>query len=259
MPSEQLNRPTNVLLVAADQDDGRSTLRQFLTSAGYQCSTCGSGREAVQRFVDNPDIDIVLCDLHAPELDGVRLVDELMQACQAPRVFEAIVFAEQLVQQCAFGALRLGAADYLQRPADPVQILRTIRCLEQRLEQRRQGERERAELNRRMSALARAIDELQTDLGKLNGAADDPSAPAGANPESSLPAPFDRLTQRQQDVARLVGRGMANQTIAGELGLSPNTVKLYVSQIMRITGARNRTQIALDLGRGLPPVRQPGA
>jgi DNA-binding CsgD family transcriptional regulator len=54
-----------------------------------------------------------------------------------------------------------------------------------------------------------------------------------------------RLTQRQEDVLDLLGRGHSNGQIATALGMSENTVRIHVSAIFKTLGVRNRTQAAL--------------
>ena len=68
--------------------------------------------------------------------------------------------------------------------------------------------------------------------------------------EVEIPAIFNQLSPRQLDVARLVGKGQTNYQIACELGITENTVKLYVSQVLRLTHMHNRTQLALALSPG---------
>ena len=60
-------------------------------------------------------------------------------------------------------------------------------------------------------------------------------------------APKARFTSRQAEVLSLLGRGMANKAIAHELGMSESTVKVHVRNIMRVTGATNRTQAAYNV------------
>ncbi|KPW55930.1 hypothetical protein ALO86_200044 [Pseudomonas syringae pv. berberidis] len=51
-------------------------------------------------------------------------------------------------------------------------------------------------------------------------------------------------------MARLVSTGLTNYQIACELGITENTVKLYVSQVLRLTHMHNRTQLALAFSPG---------
>ncbi|WP_374401722.1 response regulator transcription factor [Niveibacterium sp.] len=58
-------------------------------------------------------------------------------------------------------------------------------------------------------------------------------------------------TPRQVEVLRLIARGRQNKQIACELGIAERTVKLHVTALFSITGARNRTHLlvrAKELG-----------
>ena len=52
------------------------------------------------------------------------------------------------------------------------------------------------------------------------------------------------LTDREQDVLRLVAAGARNREIAAKLSISPNTVKFHVSNLLRKLGARSRAELA---------------
>ncbi|MBA3726289.1 MAG: response regulator transcription factor [Armatimonadetes bacterium] len=54
------------------------------------------------------------------------------------------------------------------------------------------------------------------------------------------------LSAREQDIAALVAKGLANRDIAQRLGLSEQSVKNLVSRILKKKGLTNRVQIALE-------------
>jgi DNA-binding CsgD family transcriptional regulator len=58
----------------------------------------------------------------------------------------------------------------------------------------------------------------------------------------------DGVTDREADVLRLIGQGLANKEIAAELGLSPRTVEKHVESLLRKTGARTRVDLAVRAG-----------
>jgi DNA-binding CsgD family transcriptional regulator len=58
-----------------------------------------------------------------------------------------------------------------------------------------------------------------------------------------------RLTKRQQEIFRLLGKGKTNAEIARALFRSPNTIKLHVSAILKNLDVQNRTQAALLASR----------
>ena len=64
---------------------------------------------------------------------------------------------------------------------------------------------------------------------------------AGGGELKALPAASISLPDRELDVLRLVAVGATNLEIAGELQLSPDTVKSYLQTAMRRLGMRNRT------------------
>jgi two-component system nitrate/nitrite response regulator NarL len=54
--------------------------------------------------------------------------------------------------------------------------------------------------------------------------------------------PIAPLTPREHDILGLLADGQTNRSIAGELGLSEGTVRIYVSAILAKLGAANRTE-----------------
>ncbi|WP_410665986.1 LuxR C-terminal-related transcriptional regulator [Amycolatopsis sp. lyj-84] len=62
---------------------------------------------------------------------------------------------------------------------------------------------------------------------------------------------FTALTQAEATVALLIARGMGNQNMATELGVSVNTVKTHVRNILRKYGLTDRDQVAADVRRHL--------
>jgi DNA-binding NarL/FixJ family response regulator len=60
---------------------------------------------------------------------------------------------------------------------------------------------------------------------------------------------FEKLSPREQDVARLVALGLPNSEIARRLGISLGTVKDHVHHSLAKTGMKKRTQLAAALAR----------
>jgi DNA-binding NarL/FixJ family response regulator len=66
------------------------------------------------------------------------------------------------------------------------------------------------------------------------------------------------LTPRQSDVLDLLVRGLSNKLISRELGLSPSTVKIHVSAVLRALHARSRTEAVIAAAsHGFMPI-EPG-
>ncbi|POA20040.1 DNA-binding response regulator [Pseudomonas sp. FW300-N1A1] len=249
-----MNKLTSAVkvLVVDDQPLIVEELCEFLESSGYRCIPCESGVQAIERFSEDPDIGLVLCDLHMPDLDGIELVQTLQRLAAKERVFEAIMLTGRADKQDVIKALRAGFADYYQKPIDLGELLEGLQRQEVAL-QERQKTLQLGHLNQKLQYLSESIDDLYQDLDKVRraplmksptGAGEDTP---GAAERVEIPAIFNQLSPRQLEVARLVGKGQTNYQIACELGITENTVKLYVSQVLRLTHMHNRTQLALAL------------
>ncbi|MBW4706826.1 response regulator transcription factor [Roseobacter sp. YSTF-M11] len=58
-------------------------------------------------------------------------------------------------------------------------------------------------------------------------------------------SPVDDLTKREEDILRLVAKGLSNKEVAADLGLQEKTIKHYMTVIMGKLHARNRVEAAL--------------
>jgi DNA-binding CsgD family transcriptional regulator len=77
-------------------------------------------------------------------------------------------------------------------------------------------------------------------LGRLAGRCTELLRDASPNPWAG-----EGVTDREADVLRLVIGGLANKEIAAALRLSPRTVEKHVENLLRKTGARSRTELAV--------------
>ncbi|WP_347340627.1 response regulator transcription factor [Pseudomonas sp. TH08] len=251
-----MNKLTSAVkvLVVDDQPLIVEELCEFIESSGYRCVPCESSKQAIEQFSEDPAIGLVLCDLHMPDMDGIQLVQELQRLAGKQRIFEAIMLTGRADKQDVIKALRAGIADYYQKPVDLDELLEGVQRQEIAL-QERQKNLQLGHLNQKLQYLSESIDDLYQDLDKVR------RSPAtvvrdvmgGESAEAEMPEMpeiFNQLSPRQLDVARLVGKGQTNYQIACELGITENTVKLYVSQVLRLTHMHNRTQLALALSPG---------
>jgi DNA-binding NarL/FixJ family response regulator len=241
------------VLVVDDQPLIVDEISEFLESSGYGCVSCYSSREALERFREDPTIAIVLCDLDMPGLNGIELVEALKALAGKTRIFESIMLTGRAEKQDVIKALRAGIADYYQKPVDLNELLVGIERQEASLEERVKNVQHLGHLNDKLQFLAASIDDLYQDLDRTRKGAQ--SMGTTSETELEIPTIFEQLSPRQLDVARLVGKGQTNYQIACELGITENTVKLYVSQVLRLTHMHNRTQLALALSPNNAAVR----
>ncbi|MBE8594718.1 response regulator transcription factor [Pseudomonas sp. MAFF 301449] len=255
-----MNKLTSAVkvLVVDDQPLIVEELCEFIENSGYRCVPCESSRHALQRFTEDTEIGLVLCDLHMPDMDGIELVQAMQNIAGKHRAFEAIMLTGRADKQDVIKALRAGISDYYQKPIDLEELLEGLQRQEAALEER-QKELHLGQLNLKLQYLSESINDLYQDLDKVRRSPSvaDAAEPVGEAPATvEIPAIFNQLSPRQLDVARLVGKGQTNYQIACELGITENTVKLYVSQVLRLTHMHNRTQLALALSPSNSVMRQ---
>jgi len=100
------------ILVVDDESLIRQTLSEFLEQEGYSVVTCASGEEALKAATDQP-FDAALCDVHLPGIDGIELLERLLQI--NPEMFVLLITAFATVEN-AVEAFQRGAHDYLMKP-----------------------------------------------------------------------------------------------------------------------------------------------
>jgi DNA-binding NarL/FixJ family response regulator len=70
-------------------------------------------------------------------------------------------------------------------------------------------------------------------------------APSGLLPQLDAPSEVEQLTHRQQDVLRLIAQGKTNKEIARALDISPFTVRIHVSSLLKTLNVPTRTAAAV--------------
>lgn len=159
-------------------------------------------------------IDTVLLDLNLPDSRGIDTLQRLKAI--APALMIGVVSGtddDHLAMQC----LQHGAAAFVPKHGDLDQFVQGI------------------------SAMASGGIYFPRELlwqvtGRLSNNGTDPFT---ADPSAV------RLTRRQNDVLRLLLKGFSNLVISNELGISPETVKLHVSALLRAYKVSSRVHLIL--------------
>lgn len=154
------------VLVVDDQPVIVEQLSEFLQTKGYTCVTALSTDEAIEHYVADPTIGLLICDLHMPDRDGIELVRALKEINGSQRTFEAIMLTGRAEKQDLIRAIREGFADYYQKPMDLDELLAGVRRQEEALLERQRNIRDLGGLNQRLQELADSVDELYQDLEK---------------------------------------------------------------------------------------------
>jgi DNA-binding response OmpR family regulator len=122
------------ILVVDDEETTRRSLADILRLEGAQVKTAADGEAAVEAL-QQETFDLILLDLKMPGMDGLdvlRIANKLIPESQV------VLLTAHGSLESAIAALRLGAHDYLLKPASPTQILKSVNSgLARRAEQLR--------------------------------------------------------------------------------------------------------------------------
>ncbi|MFO7558220.1 MAG: response regulator [Desulfobacterales bacterium] len=124
----QLKTKTNILLVD-DEVRYLSTTRKLLETRGYHVETASSGMEALQKL-ESLNIKVVILDVKMPEMDGITTLKKIKR--DFPLV-EVIMLTGHGTIETAVEGVKLGAANFLTKPAD-INII--VEKIEEALEKR---------------------------------------------------------------------------------------------------------------------------
>lgn len=111
----------NTIFVVDDDIELTEMLDAFFSGQGYAVSTEEWGETAVKRIQDELP-DVVLLDIHLPDIDGYEICRRLRQA-RRTRNIPIIFLTERRERSDRLAGLELGAVDYITKPFD-IQELR---------------------------------------------------------------------------------------------------------------------------------------
>jgi len=110
------------ILVIDDERSIRNTLREILEYEGYQMDEAADGPTALE-LAAHEKFDVVLCDIKMPQMDGIEVLDKLLQMNDTP----VVMISGHGTIETAVDAIKRGAYDYIAKPLDLNRLLITIR------------------------------------------------------------------------------------------------------------------------------------
>ena len=108
-----VSEPSKVFVIE-DDPDGLRSVKEAVTDAGYAVSVSATGRGGLDGILREPP-DVVLCDLFLPDMDGIKVLEEVRRL--KPGIPVLIMTAYGSVE-LAVKALKQGAYDFLTKPLD---------------------------------------------------------------------------------------------------------------------------------------------
>jgi two-component system nitrogen regulation response regulator NtrX len=154
------------ILVVDDEEDILNTLSGSLEDEGYEVWTARDGAEAMQ-LVRTRHPDIIFLDIWLPGMDGIQTLKAIKEF---DTDIEVVIMTGHGTVNTAVQAIKLGAADFLEKPLSLDAVLETIRrIVEQTLLQREGGPETRLRAPRRDELIgnSRAVRELRKETGRL--------------------------------------------------------------------------------------------
>jgi cyclic di-GMP phosphodiesterase len=116
------------ILIVDDEPANISALRRVLTAAGYEVLATTSPLEALSLYHEWAP-EIMLLDLHMPELDGIGVIHRLKQAAPSQAFFPVLVLTGDTSPDARRRVLAAGAKDFVAKPFDMDEVLLRIRNL----------------------------------------------------------------------------------------------------------------------------------
>lgn len=202
------------VLIGDDHRIVREGLKQVLADAPdvQVVAEAQTGPEVLQQVAGlkgRDGLDLVLLDIALPGMDGLDVLQTLKREHPKLPVLMLSTYPEK---QYAVRCIKLGASGYLNKSADPDDMLAAVR-----------------------KVAAGGVFLTPTTAEALAAAVGQRSAQGG--PEA--------LSHREHQVYRLLTQGHTVSEIGAQLGLAPNTVSTYRVRILEKTGTKNDVELAL--------------
>jgi DNA-binding NarL/FixJ family response regulator len=198
------------VLVADDQSMVRAGFRMLL--GGEEdievVAEASNGLEAIDK-ASRFHPTVILMDIRMPELDGLEATRRILAADNDARILILTTFD---LDEYVYEALAAGASGFVLKDDPPEQLLAAIRTVAA------------GEALLSPTVTKRVIKQFTRV------------------PRPSPPKEFDELTTREQEVFRLIAKGLSNTEIAQELYISDTTVKTHITHILQKLNLRDRVQ-----------------
>jgi cyclic di-GMP phosphodiesterase len=218
---------TTHILIVDDDKAIRDLLHEGLSDSGYQCDTARNGAEGLRKVQSN-GYQLVVSDIDMPEMDGVRLLQEVKKV--RPEI-EIIMLTGLLDVETAIQSMRLGACDYLTKPFN----LAEVRIMVERALEKQRLLRENREYQ---ETLETRVAERTAELVQKNREVEDLLTRLQSSYKTTLEALASALDTRDTET---LGHSLrvASYTVAvaGRMGVhEPDLTDIYRGALLHDVG-----------------------
>ena len=113
------------ILVVDDEPRMRKLVKDFLSAKGYEILEAGDGEEAVERFMSDREIDLLILDVMMPKMDGWEVVKAVRQYSRVP----IIMLTARGEERDELLGFRLGVDEYISKPFSPKILVARVEAL----------------------------------------------------------------------------------------------------------------------------------
>ena len=113
------------ILVVDDEERMRKLVKDFLIKSGYEVMEASDGVEAVDKYLENQDIKLVILDVMMPRLDGWGAVKEIRQYSQVP----IIMLTAKGDERDELQGFKLGVDEYITKPFSPKVLVARVEAV----------------------------------------------------------------------------------------------------------------------------------
>jgi CheY-like chemotaxis protein len=122
-PLLDFNLENKTLLIVEDNEINAELLKEILTSTHASLIYAFSGKQALDLFANNFNIDLVLLDIRLPDISGLQIVKEMKRLRSGVPVIAQTAYASQSeLIEC----LNAGCNNTLSKPLNANKLLETV-------------------------------------------------------------------------------------------------------------------------------------
>lgn len=113
------------ILVVDDEPRMRKLVRDFLSAKGYTVLEAGDGEEAVELFMADRSIDLILLDVMMPKMDGWEVLKKVRRYSRLP----IIMLTARSEERDELQGFQLGVDEYISKPFSPKILVARVEAI----------------------------------------------------------------------------------------------------------------------------------